>query len=321
MAGDVVRQQGELFLGSRLKRLAERMQADVAKIVEGAGLPIQPSQYPLLATLDRYGPQTIGELTHAMCLSQPTVTRAASKLVQTGLVEVSRLRADQRHKTVSLTAAGVDAMARSKLVVWPRVEAAVVEITGDLTGPLLEQISALEARLDERPLNERALAAGGARLRILDFSDDLAGAFRDINAQWIASMYRLEQTDLDVLDHPRARIIDPGGAILFVEADGLGVVGACALQKTGDGRFELTKMGVLEAARGRKAGEYLLKAVIARALEMGADVLYLLSNKKSAAAIHLYEKLGFVHDAQIMAEYGARYARCDVAMRYREGRS
>jgi ribosomal protein S18 acetylase RimI-like enzyme len=202
-------------------------------------------------------------------------------------------------------------------MVWPRVEAAVVEITRDLAGSLLDQISALEARLDERPLNERALPAGEAGLRILDFSDDLAGAFRDINAQWIASMYRLEQTDRDVLDNPRARIIDPGGAILFVEASGLGVVGACALRKTGEGRFELTKMGVLEAARGRKAGEYLLKAIIARALEMGAEVLYLLSNRKSAAAIHLYEKLGFVHDAEIMAEYGARYQRCDVAMRYR----
>jgi ribosomal protein S18 acetylase RimI-like enzyme len=49
---------------------------------------------------------------------------------------------------------------------------------------------------------------------------------------------------------------------------------------------------------------------------MGAELLYLLSNKKSAAAIHLYEKLGFVHDAEIMQTYGARYARCDVAMRY-----
>jgi hypothetical protein len=31
----------------------------------------------------------------------------------------------------------------------------------------------------------------------------------------------------------------------------------------------------------------------------------------------LYEKLGFAHDAQIMSDFGARYERCDVAMRYR----
>jgi hypothetical protein len=49
---------------------------------------------------------------------------------------------------------------------------------------------------------------------------------------------------------------------------------------------------------------------------MGAELLYLLSNKKSAAAVHLYEKLRFVHDAEIMRTYGARYQRCDVAMRH-----
>lgn len=153
-------------------------------------------------------------------------------------------------------------------------------------------------------------------LVIHEYRDDLAGAFRDINAEWIGAMYWLEDADRDVLDHPRERIVDRGGAILFVEAAGLGVIGACALQKTGATSFKLTKMGVLERARGRKAGEFLLAAVIARAGALGADPLYLLSNRKSAAAIHLYAKLGFVHDAEILREYGARYARCDVAMLY-----
>ena len=115
---------------------------------------------------------------------------------------------------------------------------------------------------------------------------------------------------------PRARIVDPGGVILFAEAQGLGIVGACALQKTGERSFELTKMGVRASARGLKVGEFLLRAVIDRALDIGAEPLYLLTNKKCAAAIHLYEKAGFEHDAAIMARYGARYERCNVAMRY-----
>lgn len=148
------------------------------------------------------------------------------------------------------------------------------------------------------------------------YRPDLAQAFHDINAQWIGAMYRIEPTDRDVLENPYERIVAPGGDILFVAAAGLGVVGACALQKTGADQYELTKMGVLESARGRKAGAFLLDAVIARAKAMGARRLYLLSNARSAAAIHLYEKAGFVHDAGIMAEFGARYERCNVAMRY-----
>lgn len=154
-------------------------------------------------------------------------------------------------------------------------------------------------------------------LRIRPFDDSLAQHFHDINAEWIAAMFALEATDREVLENPRDRIIAPGGDILFVEAPGLGIVGTCALQRTGPGAFELTKMGVREEARGMKAGEFLLQATIARAKALGATRLYLLTNHKCAAAIHLYEKLGFVHDAGIMAEYGARYKRCDVAMLYK----
>jgi N-acetylglutamate synthase-like GNAT family acetyltransferase len=154
-------------------------------------------------------------------------------------------------------------------------------------------------------------------LLIHPYSDALAAHFHDINAEWIEAMFRLEDTDRQVLENPRAKIIDPGGDILFVEAQGLGIVGTCALQKTGPTSYELTKMGVRESARGLKAGEFLLAAVIERAKALGAEPLYLLTNTQCAAAIHLYEKHGFRHDAQIMATYGARYERCNVAMRYR----
>jgi N-acetylglutamate synthase-like GNAT family acetyltransferase len=129
-------------------------------------------------------------------------------------------------------------------------------------------------------------------------------------------MFTMEPADRETIEHPRTHIVDPGGAILFVEAPGLGVIGTCALRRQADGVFELTKMAVRPAARGLKAGEFLLEATIARALEMGAETLYLLTNKACAAAIHLYEKNGFQHDPEIMARYGARYERCNVAMRY-----
>jgi GNAT superfamily N-acetyltransferase len=122
-------------------------------------------------------------------------------------------------------------------------------------------------------------------LTIREYSDELAGAFHDINAEWIGTMFRLEATDLQVLENPRRFIIDPGGAILFVEAAGLGVIGTCALQKTGERSFELTKMGVRTSVRGLKAGEFLLAAVIGRAGALGAELLYLLTNSRCQAAV------------------------------------
>ena len=153
-------------------------------------------------------------------------------------------------------------------------------------------------------------------LTIVEYDETLSRAFHDINAQWIEAMFVLEDHDRKVLENPKAWIIDPGGVILFVRSPEHGIVGVCALIKTGDATFELTKMGVLETARGLKAGEFLLEAIIARAKAMQIRKLYLLTNHICEAAIHLYEKIGFAHDAAIMAEYGATYDRCDVAMLY-----
>jgi DNA-binding MarR family transcriptional regulator/RimJ/RimL family protein N-acetyltransferase len=321
MVSDVIRERPYLFLGSRLKRIGESMQADVLKVVEAAGLPVQPAQYPVLAALDRHGPLGVGELVEATGVSQPGVTRTVAKLTEMGLVEAATPSADRRRRTVRLSPEGLELMARSRVAVWPAVEAAVVALCAELKGNLLEQLDAIEARLTEKPLDQWGREAGARpAVEILPFEDGLAGDFHDINAEWISSMFVLEPTDREVLENPRARILAPGGDILFAKAGALGVVGTCALQKTGENQFELTKMGVRETARGLKVGEALLEAVIARAGELGAQTLYLLTNSKCAPAIHLYEKLGFVHDADIMARFGARYARCDVAMLYRGGR-
>lgn len=315
---DIVSDRSALFLGSRLKRLAERMQSQVVRLVEQADLPLQPSHMPLLGTLDRDGPQTISVLTEAMQVAQPTITRALSRLVELGLVEINREQRDQRHKTVRLTEAGRAALDRAKILVWNRTEGAVEEVLAELDPAFLDRLTALEAMLIREPLDARAGRHWARGVTIEPYSDALAPAFKSINAEWINDMYEMEAADLKVLDHPREAILNDGGVILFATVEGVGPVGTCALRRMGGHAFELTKMGVLKAARGAKIGEMLMQAAIAEAERLGADPLFLLSNKKSAAAIRLYEKSGFVHDAGIMDKYGSAYVRCDVAMIYRQ---
>lgn len=314
MTMDVIAEGAETFLGSRLKRLADRMQGGASRFVGTLGIEVQPTHMGLLAALDR-APMTVGQLVDAVGTSQPGVTRGLGQLIGMGLVESMR-GTDQRSKTMRLTAAGEAAMVRIKLQVWPRLEQAVKGITGGLAGGFLDQIAAIEKALAEKPLDLRAAETGPA-LRLREYSPDLRQVFHDINAEWISDMFRIEPADREVLEDPQTHILDGGGAILFVESPALGIIGTCALRKTGPGSAELTKMGVRAAARGLKAGEYLLAATIERAGRMGIDDLYLLTNSACKAAIHLYEKLGFRHDGEIMARYAARYRRCDVAMRYR----
>lgn len=117
-----------------------------------------------------------------------------------------------------------------------------------------------------------AFASAGT-LQIRGFTPELASYFYRINAEWINSMLKLEEADQKVLEDPSGQIVEPGDAILFVEAPTLGIVGTCALQKTGTTSFELTKMGVRSDVRGLKPGEFLLRAAIKHARQLEADPL------------------------------------------------
>lgn len=154
-------------------------------------------------------------------------------------------------------------------------------------------------------------------LRFLPFRPELAPHFREITAQWITAMFQLEESDRRMIDSPQEEIVARGGKIWFVEHPDLGIIGACAFLPHEDGVYELTKMGVLESARGSGAGEQLLLYVLEQARAMNIETLFLLTNATCESAIHLYLKHGFAHDQDIANRYAACYERCDVAMRWR----
>ncbi|WP_082222302.1 MarR family winged helix-turn-helix transcriptional regulator [Mesorhizobium loti] len=156
---DVIRSLGYLCLGSRLKRIGEQLQADAQQLLDGLEVPLQSSQYPLLAALDRLGPLAVGELAQSLGLTQPGVTRSVSLLAELGLVETIQSQGDQRRRMVSLTAKGQRLVDVAKQDVWPRIENAVADLCRDLSGPLLDQLTAVEEGLAAAPLDRRVKKA------------------------------------------------------------------------------------------------------------------------------------------------------------------
>ena len=321
MARDVLAEMGYLALGSRLKRLAERMQADATKAFADRGIPVQATHFPLLAALTTYGPLSVTEAVEAVGISQPAVTRIHNSLQKLGLTRTAPVKGDNRQKQIRLTPKGEALIEDMKHDMWPHVRRAAQALCEGPDTDILGQIARLEEGLQNRPLHVRiqdeiAAASGLPALRLVEYDDRLAPDFDAITREWVTDMFTLEANDIKIIENPKSMILDRGGEILFVEAAGLGIVGTCALMPVDGASFELTKMGVRATARGLKAGEFLLQRVLERARQMPIGELFLLTNKKCAAAVHLYEKAGFVHDADIMERYGKRYARCNVAMSY-----
>jgi putative acetyltransferase len=124
------------------------------------------------------------------------------------------------------------------------------------------------------------------------FRPEHAAAFDALNRAWLTAYDLLEPADELHLTDPAGQILAPGGQI-FVALEDEAVVGACAAVPHGPGAFEVAKLAVAPPARGRGIGRDLIDACLGYAQQRGARQAVLLSNSRLAAALRLYEQLGF----------------------------
>jgi ribosomal protein S18 acetylase RimI-like enzyme len=146
-------------------------------------------------------------------------------------------------------------------------------------------------------------------IKILDYQPYHQPWFEKFNRQWIEELFEMEPVDEWVLTNPGKAILETGGAILMAEYFGM-PAGTVGLRKFDDRTFEFTKMAVDPAFRRKGIAEALSYASFRKAYELGAASIILYSNKKNAAAIKLYEKLGFNH----LPVENDVYKRADVKM-------
>lgn len=155
MVEDVVRELGHLSLGTRLKRIGETLQAQTQTVLAAHGFEQPAAWFPLLAALDRLGALSVGELSQAVGVSQPVVTRSLRGLEDEGLVESEASDTDRRVRRILLSRKGQVLVERSQREAWPVIEAAVAEACAGLDGDLLRQLAMLEDALVDKPLPQR----------------------------------------------------------------------------------------------------------------------------------------------------------------------
>ncbi len=159
MIEDVVKELGHLTLGTRLKRTGELLQAQTQAVLASHGFDQPAAHFPLLAALDRLGALSVGELSQAVGVSQPVVTRSLKGLEDDGLVQSAHGEEDRRVRRVALSRKGRGLVQRARRDAWPAIEAAVAQACARTRGDLLSQLAALEEALASAPLLQRVQEA------------------------------------------------------------------------------------------------------------------------------------------------------------------
>jgi ribosomal protein S18 acetylase RimI-like enzyme len=146
-------------------------------------------------------------------------------------------------------------------------------------------------------------------IKIVDYRPGHQPYFEKFNRVWIEELFEMEPVDEWVLTNPEKSILEPGGAILMAEYNGI-VAGTVGLRKAGEYSYEFTKMAVDKNFRRKGIAEAISYASFRKAKALGAKKVILYSNKLNAGAVKLYEKIGFRH---VEVENDV-YKRADVKM-------
>ena len=146
-------------------------------------------------------------------------------------------------------------------------------------------------------------------ITIIPYAPEYQPDFKRLNVEWISRYFTVEPHDEEQLDHPELHVLPNDGQI-FLAKLGDEIVGCTAMVNMGASGFELAKMAVSPAMRGRGIGKQLALAAIEYARQKGIKTVWLESNRVLTPALTMYERVGFREVPRVPTPY----ARADIRM-------
>lgn len=318
---DFYSQVGKVALGSRLRRLSDKLTEDAAQIYRLYEVALDPKWFPVFYVLSHQETASVTEIAQIIGHSHASVSQIAKEMTKQGLIATERSPTDARVSAVRLSELGkqlIPKIEQQYLDVTQTVEALLAETQHNLWKAVAEVEYLLANKSFFDRVRETRKARECQQIEIIDYAPEFHDDFRRLNLEWIEKYFKLEESDRQSLDHPDEKILWPGGHICLARrrrtvgsnpAAGE-IVGTCALIKVNEYTYELAKMAVAENARGNGIGWLLGQAAIRKARELGAKTIYLESNTVLEPAIKLYQKLGF----QKVVGQPSPYERCNIQM-------
>lgn len=306
----------ELALGSRLKRLSDQMFSDVDRLYKANGVELSSRCFSSLILLNSNGAMGITELAQELGQTHSAVSQLSKTMLKAEVIDHSKDPKDERRRLLHITDAGKRLLENSKPLM-DDIEMALHEVILETQDNFMVALRSLEQNLSQQSLQQRVQARAQKRqqnsVEIIDYEPRYRDEFKHLNIEWLEKYFYVEEVDNHVLSDPESNILNPGGYIFFARLND-DIVGTSALIKKDENTYELSKMSVTGNHQGLGIGRKLAQRAIDHFATLGADKLYLETNKRLTPAIQLYESLGFEHAQR---DFSSPYQRSDVYMVYR----
>ncbi len=308
---DLLQTLGEIGMGSRLKRISDRLMKVTQQVYTSQNIDFDPYLFPTFNTIINLEKTTNTKIREVLHITQPAVTQSLHKLFKRDLIALSLDDEDKRKKWIQLSPKG-EVLFLQLQPIWSVLDQTVKQFTVYDAPSLLEHVNYFEEQLKNGTFMNTVLEkiTNLNTIQIIDHEVQYASSFYELNIEWLKTFFYVEDFDKEVLGKPQQYVLDPGGHIFYAKEKN-NIVGTVALMKESEKSFELTKMAVAPNQRGKKIGQQLMQHCVDFAKKNNFDRLFLYSNTKLENAIYIYRKFGF---AEVPVEANSPYQRSDIKM-------
>ena len=276
--------------------MGEALTAQVAKILVQQSIEFEPRALYILMLLKEVELKSISETAVLLGMTHPAVVQLVNHLVNVDLINQSKSDMDKRKTLIHLTEKGKNTL-KSIEPVLAEINNSINSMMNEIDPGLEYALSRLDEKIGKKALLSNVLANLKEKeieeVRIVSFRKKYKADFLKLNSEWLQEYFEVEQEDKRILNNPEEEIIKKGGEVFFALLDEQ-VVGTCAVLKVDDRSYELTKMAVIERAKGKQIGKKLVLTAIGYAVDKSARKLILSTSPKLVAALNLYKKIGFI---------------------------
>ena len=129
-------------------------------------------------------------------------------------------------------------------------------------------------------------------MEIVQYDNRYAQDFVALNTAWIVGLFgQLEKEDIETFQNIEREIVN--GGMIYFATENDEVMATCMTRHIGNEIWEICKLAANEKYKGKGAGNAVFEQCMKYAIDHGAKKLFMLSNSRLQAALHIYHKYGF----------------------------
>ena len=156
MSDNYYEKLGQLVLGSRLRKLSERLMLEMGNIYKSRNIDFEPGWFHIMYLLSENEKMSITQISDMLQVSHPSVIQVVGVLDKRDIVKISLDSSDKRKRMVELSDHGNRLLLQIQPV-WDEINEMMIAFLseGEFSPGLLKAIAEIENNMDTKSLVER----------------------------------------------------------------------------------------------------------------------------------------------------------------------